>query len=161
MRSVDGGRSWEVITPAVDNDGDESKMAELADGSLLMSIRNRWKGWRKFARSFDGGKSWTAVEHSSSLPDPACNGDMLVLPDGRIVHSINDSHTHRCCVSLFVYDPVETVWRKTVEICPEPSSYSALCRLADGRVGVLSEELSPGHGLHIWFTSVDTGMFDL
>ncbi|MDE5642863.1 MAG: exo-alpha-sialidase [Muribaculaceae bacterium] len=155
VRSTDGGHSWEILPVAVDRDGDESKMVELSDGTLLVSIRNRRQGWRKFSRSTDGGRSWSAVEHSTTLPDPACNGDILLLSDGRLLHSINDSNTDRSRVSLFLSDSTHCRWNKCLEICPGASSYSAMTLLPDGGVGVLSEEYSPGHGLRIWYTSAE------
>lgn len=153
--STDGGRTWKALPVAVDTDADESKLVELADGSLLMSIRNRRKGWRKFARSTDGGKTWTAPEHSTTLPDPACNGDIMALADGTLLHTICDSHSKRTAVSLFSSDDNGANWRKLTEICPTGSGYSAITSLPDGRVGVLVEEDSSLGGYRLWFTRLN------
>lgn len=154
VRSTDGDHSWQIMPQPVDEDGDESKIVQLADGSLLMSIRNRRQGWRKFARSTDGGHSWSKPEFSATLPDPAINGDILRLPDGRLLHSICDSNSERSNVSVFVGDRRGDNWEKVFEVCPAPSSYSAMVLMPDGRLGILSEELSAQHGLHLWFTKV-------
>lgn len=155
VRSTDGGHSWQVVPVSVDTDADESKMVQLDDGSLLMSIRNRRKGWRKFSRSTDGGNTWSTPEISTSLPDPAINGDILRMSDGRLLHSICDSHSTRCNVSVFIGDRLGQCWEKKLEVCPAPSSYSAMVLLPDGQLGILSEEESSQQGLRIWFTKVD------
>lgn len=154
-RSTDGGRTWKAIPVAVDTYGDESKLAELADGSLLMSIRNRRQGWRKFARSTDGGASWTAPEQSTTLPDPACNGDMIALPDGVLLHSICDSHTDRTSVGLFRSDDSGATWRKIAGISPAGSAYSALTLMPDGRLGVFVEEEFEGEGFKLCFKRIN------
>ncbi len=156
--SVDGGLSWDIIPTAVDNDADESKIVQCPDKSLLMSIRNRRKGYRKFARSNDGGHSWTAVEISGTLPDPACNGDLIKYKyNGRdyLLHTIPDSNTERRDVSLFASDDAGLTWRKLITLCPAWSVYSALAELPDGTLGCLTEEGNSEGGLRIWFTRID------
>ena len=58
-------------------DGDESKIVQLADGSLIMSIRNRFGSLRKFSYSHDRGETWSAPVPVEGLPDPRCNGDII------------------------------------------------------------------------------------
>lgn len=53
--SDDGGRKWKVSKNPGTLHGDESKVVQLADGTVLMSIRNRWKGKRIFSKSTDNG----------------------------------------------------------------------------------------------------------
>lgn len=154
-KSSDGGRTWKSIPVAVDSYGDESKIAELSDGSLLMSIRNRRKGWRKFSISKDGGSTWSTPVLSTTLPDPACNGDILSLGSGTLLHSICDSHADRTAVSLFSSSDSGSTWRKLIEVCPVGSAYSALTPMPDGRVGVLVEESSSLGGFRIWFTRLN------
>ena len=153
--SRDGGLTWAANPVAVDNDADESKIVECADGSLLMSIRNRRKGWRKFSRSVDGGTTWTTPMLSSTLPDPACNGDVIALGDGTLIHSINDSHSEREKVSLFASWDNGSTWRKLTTVCPVRSAYSSICVLADGSLGVLAEEASSLGGFRLWFSRIN------
>lgn len=153
--SRDGGKTWTINPTPVDEDADESKMAQLRDGSLLMSIRNRRKGWRKFSRSTDGGRSWSPVEYSTTLPDPACNGDILTLHDGRLLHSINDSHTDRRDITIFSSDDNARTWERRYVVNNSPGAYSAMVLLPDGQLGILSEEHSTWGGLRLWFTRVD------
>lgn len=156
--SSDGGDSWNIIPVSVDDDADESKLIQCADGSLLMSIRNRRQGYRKFSRSNNGGLTWTPVELSTTLPDPACNGDLInYMYNGKeyLLHTIPDSHKDRSDVSLYASDDSGVTWRKLITICPTWSVYSAIAELPDGTLGCLTEEGNSEGGLRIWFTKID------
>lgn len=158
VKSTDGGRSWHIIPVSADDDADESKIVQLADGSLLMSIRNRRKGFRKFSRSTDGGYTWSAVTHSSTLPDPACNGDLISYSHrakNYLLHTVPDSHTDRTYVSLFASADNGDTWRKLITLCPTVSVYSSIAELPDGTLGCLTEEGNSEGGLRIWFTAID------
>ncbi|MBD5177812.1 MAG: exo-alpha-sialidase [Bacteroidales bacterium] len=157
VKSSDGGQTWTSEPFIVDEDADESKIVSTADGSLLMSIRNRRKGNRKFARSDDGGKTWAPAELSTTLPDPACNGDIIALPDGRLLHSINDSATDRHCISLFISEDHGKTWEKLIELTPKgvTAAYSAMTLIDPLTLGVLTEEANAKGGLRIWFTKID------
>lgn len=158
VESNDGGKSWDIIPVSVDDDADESKIVECADKSLLMSIRNRRKGYRKFARSTDGGRTWTAAEPSTTLPDPACNGDLISYrykDKDYLLHTVPDSHTDRRDVSLFASDDSGRTWKKLITLCPAWSVYSALAEMPDGTLGCLTEEGNSDGGLRIWFTKID------
>ena len=158
VKSTDGGHTWNIIAVSVDDDADESKLVELPDGSLLMSVRNRRKGFRKFSRSTDGGQSWSEITHSTTLPDPACNGDLISYRHrGKpyLLHTIPDSHTGRTDVSLFASADNGDTWRKLLTLCPAPSVYSALAELPDGSLGCLTEENNSDGGLRIWFSRID------
>lgn len=154
VRSTDGGLTWEGLPYCVDDAGDESKMVELSDGRLMMSIRNKDKGYRKFAFTSDRGQTWTKPEVSTTLADPACNGDVLKLSDGTLVHSIPDSHTSRENVSLYTSKDNGQTWEPLAVVCPTGSAYSALTIVDDNTIGVLSEEDSSKGGYRLWFTRV-------
>ena len=153
-RSTDNGLSWRSLPTPADTYADESKLVELPDGRLLMSIRNRLKGYRKFTYSSDRGLSWSEPVVSTTLPDPACNGEILALPDGRLIHSINNSHTDREKITLFTSDDLGTTWQPFYEVCPGGGAYSTLTLIDSHTLGILTEEQAPSHdsGLHLWFT---------
>ncbi len=159
-RSTDGGVTWTALPVAVDTDGDESKLIELSDGSLLMSIRNRRRNNRKFAVSHDRGQTWSTPAPSETLPDPACNGDIIMMTDGTLIHSLPDSPTERKKVSLFKSTDNAEIWSKIVEICPVGSAYPALTPISDNTIGVLTEEASSEGGLRLWFSRVNLDKID-
>lgn len=141
----DLGRTWHVsdstATPA--GNGNESKIYEKADGSLIMSIRAR--GNRLYSRSTDGGVTWSAAEPNLMLPDPDCNGDILLYPDsigGRRVtlHSLPGSPRIRENATIYAsFDDGET-WPVHRMLYNGLSAYTSMAVLPDGSIGVLVEE---------------------
>lgn len=152
--SDDGGHTWKCSDNAADNDGDESKIVELLDGRLLMSIRNRHKGPRRFSESRDGGRTWSTPRECADIIEPGCNGDILRTADGRLLQTVPADPTDRVNVSIFSSDDNGDTWRKERVLCPAPSSYSSMAVLPDGSLGVLIEEAASDGGLRIWFTGL-------
>ena len=157
--SGDGGRTWRLLPAAASDCGDEAKLAELADGGWLMSIRNPDKGCRRFAVSHDRGATWSPVGTWSDLPDPACNGDLLrysLRSEGasrdRLLHSIPADTAERRNVSVALsYDEGRT-WPVRKTVWEGPAGYSSLTRLADGGIGLLTEVGDWDSGFEIRFT---------
>lgn len=158
--SYDGGYTWQVLPAEVDADGDEAKLAELEDGTLLMSIRNPHKGSRKYALSHDRGMSWSKPLPWEDMQEPACNGDMMrytSTQDGfsrnRLLHSIPFDPAERRNVSLMMsYDEGRT-WPVRKTIWEGDAGYSALTILDDGSIGLLTE-VGNWDGFEIWFTRI-------
>lgn len=151
--SDDEGITWNVSQKAMEG-GDEAKVVELADGSILMSIRNKNKGNRYYTRSTDNGITWTSVQLWKDLKDPGCNGDMIrysMEKNGAgkniLLHSIPFDEKDRKNVSVYVsYDEGKT-WPAGKTICAGPSAYSSLTILEDGTIGAYVEEGEPGMNL--------------
>lgn len=93
--SDDFGQNWHFLggtdNPAVEHFGDEPKVEELPDGSLLFSGRISNQGGRhfrifRFADISKAAGSWGELVISSSKTDGgiggdnACNGDILIVP---------------------------------------------------------------------------------
>lgn len=162
--SDDGGETWQVSSNPGDTNGDEAKVVELANGDLLMSIRNRDKGCRKFSRSTDRGVTWSAPTLQPDLQEPACNGDIIryaAVADGDerniLLHSLPADSLIRRNVSVSVsYDEGET-WPVRRTFWEGLSAYSSLTVLPDGTIGMLIEDGKwdanlPGEdGFKIWF----------
>ena len=144
--SDDGGETWQVLNaptriPAAGN-GNESKLVETSDGTLIMSIRT--PGQRRFSKSTDGGVTWSAATKVSDLIEPDCNGDIIVYPsaDGqtRMLHSLPANSSTRRDVSIYLsYDEGET-WPVCKKLIDNYSAYSSLTVLPDGSIGCFVEE---------------------
>ena len=145
IASTDHGKSWSAVVDVPH--GDESKLVELADGSLMINSRIA-PGRRNVHRSQDGGKTWS-TEADFSLCDPRCNASIIRYPAG--LHG-NESELLLFCNAAsnsgrknlsvrFSKDNGDT-WSAGSVIDSGPSAYSELDILADGKLIVVYE---PGH----------------
>lgn len=154
--SDDSGRSWKVSENPASYDGDESKIVQLADGSLIMSIRNRFGTLRKFSRSYDNGVTWSEPLPVEDLPDPCCNGDIIRYSlDGKelLLQSLPGNPRDRNNVAIYVSEDDGKTWPIRKTIVNMPSAYSSMTILPDGSVGILTEESANNHySYSIWFT---------
>lgn len=149
----DGGETWDVGVNAACTSGDESKVIELNNGSVLMSIRH--KPNRFFSISHDKGLTWSNWWDKTDLVDPACNGEIKYYTsslDGfekdRIIHSILYSANGRKNLSILVsYDNGET-WPVKKVLWPNGAAYSSLAFLDDGTILCYYErDRSDGNGI--------------
>lgn len=154
--SNDNGKTWNVSNCAMVG-GDESKVVELNDGRILMSIRRQGKGARYYTISNNVPSpteevDWTqkntyTVDSWSDMIEPACNGDIVrytSTKDGfdkdRILHTVPNHASSRENVTLFLsYDEAKT-WGIKKTICKTGSAYSSIAILEDGTIGVYVEE---------------------
>lgn len=154
--SDDGGRNWKVSKNPGTFDGDESKVVQLSDGSLIMSIRNRYKGKRYFSKSTDNGATWSEPWTVEELIDPACNGDIIhYTVDGKdlLMQSLPGSPNKRVDVTIYTSEDNGKTWPYKYIVTKAPSAYSAMTILPDGSIGVLTEEESHANGAYrIWYT---------
>lgn len=156
--SDDSGNTWKVSDTPATCDGDESKVVQLTDGTLIMSIRNRFGSLRKFSYSHDNGASWTDPMPIEDLPDPRCNGDIIrCTHDGKdyLLQSLPGDPKRRNNVAVYVSDDNGKTWPIKKTIVNMPSAYSSMTILPDGRLGILTEESANNHySYNIWFTSL-------
>lgn len=161
--SDDGGHTWKASkTPATLN-GDESKVVQLPDGRLLMSIRNRFSGPRLFSVSTDNGTTWTQQPTDfTALHDVACNGDILSLTykgKNYLLQSL-PAGPWRDNITIYASEDGGHTWPYSYLVTTGPGAYSAMTRLADGSIGILTEEgvhdVNDRHhqGYRIWFTRI-------
>ena len=162
--SDDSGKTWHASkTPATLN-GDESKVAQLPDGRVMMSIRNRFSGNRKFSISTDNGTTWTEQPADfADLHDVACNGDFISLTrNGKhyLIQSL-PAGPWRDNITIYASEDGGHTWPYSTLVQPGPGAYSAMTLMPDGQsIGILTEEgvhnVNPRHhlGYRIWFTRV-------
>lgn len=157
--SDDNGETWNVSQRAKLG-GDESKVTELNDGTILMSIRRQGKGPRYYTKSTDGGITWGEVSEWAEMLEPNCNGDIIrytSVSDGyeknRLLHSIPNDAVSRRNVSVFVsYDEGQT-WPVKKAICPTGSAYSSLTILPDGTIGAYVEENNNTDNMSLYYNN--------
>jgi len=143
--SLDHGNTWKSFCEV--SPGDESKVVQLHDGSLMVNSRIV-PGKRFVHRSSDNGLTWKGADELS-LPDPQCNACILQYTsqrDGyskdRLIFCNAASLKGRRNLSARIsYDGGES-WSDGRVIDRGESAYSEITVLQDGSFGVLYE---PGH----------------
>ncbi|HOA72130.1 MAG TPA: sialidase family protein [Phycisphaerae bacterium] len=145
--SDDHGRSWKV--GGVLGDGlNECQIVELADGRLLINMRNYAKGAdehrRAVAVSADGGLTFSDVFFDSALVEPVCQAAFLRYTNrpshsrDRLLFS-NPASTKRERMTVKLsYDEGKT-WPVGRQLHAGPSAYSALAVLPDLSIACLYE----------------------
>lgn len=156
--SDDGGENWKVSANPASLDGDEAKIVQLADGSLLMSIRNRSGSFRNFSRSSDRGVTWTSPIPAEDMPDPRCNGDIIrysIAGKELLLQSLPGDPKNRNNVSVYISEDGGKTWPIKKTIVHKPSAYSSMTILPDGTIGILIEESDDNHAsYHLRFHKV-------
>ena len=140
--SDDGGATWRLGGRTPTDQVNECAVAELADGSLLLNMRNydRRRRTRAQSRSRDGGLGWSAVVHEDTLPEPICQASLVAIDGGRrLVFSNPASSSSRTAMTVRTSDDGGREWSKGVRLHAGPAAYSSLVPLAPGSVGCLYE----------------------
>lgn len=141
--SDDNGATWNVSKNPACTNGDEAKVTEAENGDVIMSIKNRNKGFRLFARSTDGGETWSTATQNTDVMDPACNGDLIKYEhDGKyyLLHSLPGSTSVRENVTVYLSSDGGANWDIRRQIYTGYSAYSSLAVLDDGTIGIIIEE---------------------
>ncbi len=144
--SDDNGYTWHRSEMAF-KAGDEAKLAELADGRILISVRR--SGARGCNISSDGGHTWGSQRTWPEMHVNACNGEMLRIDDTTLLHSIPNS-TERRDVSVFISNDEGASWHSPVPLFEGPSVYSSMTLLPDGTVGAYIER-NPSGACELWY----------
>lgn len=141
--SDDEGETWNVSSRAMQQ-GDEAKVTELNDGTILLSSRTN--GYRMWAKSEDRGITWGEKNYWTDVWGNACNGDMMRYTstiDGyeknRLLHTLPNDYS-RTKVSMWISYDEGTSWPVKKVLCEGASAYSSVTILPDGTIGVYLEE---------------------
>jgi sialidase-1 len=152
IASTDGGRTWKISAPAIPGQPptSESAIAEISDGSLLLSMRDESKsGQRLWSRWDFKGPDPLAGTWSSPrlhLPDPTCMASLIRHPSGALVFANAAHPKQRVALTVRVSRDGGTTWNDGRVIESGGAMYSSLTVLANGDLGVLYESV-PEKGL--------------
>jgi len=140
--STDQGENWQISPPAIPGDPptSESQLVQLADGSLLMTMRNEsrapqrlWSRWEWRDGIADG--QW--VDTNADVRDPVCMAGLTMHPQGYILLSNNNSERRQRMTIRYSTDGKQ--WSDGSLLDPGPSAYSCIAVLPNGEIGVLYE----------------------
>lgn len=138
--SDDHGKTWQHGGIS-DKGMNECEVVECTDGSLLLSMRNYLgKDRRAFARSADGGETWSKAELKDQLYCCTCQASILRYSfEPSIMLYSGPAGPGRQNMTLYVsYDDGKT-WPVSKLIYGRQTSYSELVKLPDGQIGLLME----------------------
>ena len=161
--SDDHGKTWQAGTPT-GTGMDENKVVELSDSSLMLNSRaSDGSGFRKVARSTDGGQTWSEPVSDKNLPDSVDNAQIIrAFPNAA-------PSDPRAKVLLLSHSPNPKPWsrdRGTISMsCDDGASwvtgkvfnekfvgYTTIAVQSDGSIGLLSEDASDGASYGgIWY----------
>ncbi len=140
ISSIDGGATWTISPPAIPANPptSEAQIAECADGSLLLSMRNEARaGQRSWARWDREAGKWS--EPWLDVPDPTCMASLIRHPSGVLIFSNPNSTTRRERLTIRTSVDCGKTWSAGTLLDPGPSMYSSMTVLRDGRIGIVYE----------------------
>lgn len=142
--SDDNGDSWQIggVTPIVSVNPNESTVAELSNGDLMLNMRvANNNNLRMKSTSSDGGISWTTPAPALTLVDPVCQGSLIdTKVNGQ--HTLffsNPASTTRINMTIKMSTDNGQTWPKTFPVYTGPSGYSDLAIVDETQVGILYE----------------------
>ena len=161
--SDDHGKTWQAGTP-IGTGMDENKVVELSDGSLMLNSRaSDGSGFRKVARSTDGGQTWSEPASDKNLPDSVDNAQIIRAfpnaapgdPRAKVLllsHSPNPQPWSRDRGTISMSCDDGASWT-TSKVFHEPFvGYTTIAVQSDGSIGLLSEDAHDGANYGgIWY----------
>ena len=144
--SDDHGQTWKLGGSSPKGQVNECEVVELADGQLLLNMRNydRTQKIRQIAFSNDGGTSWSDQRFDRALIEPICQASIhrYSWPGaGRksVILFSNPASTKRVNLTVRASLDDGKTWPLQQCLHSGPSAYSDLAVLADGTALCLYE----------------------
>lgn len=135
--SDDEGNTWKFSTQSAYNGGDESKLVELADGTVMISVRQG--GQRGYNKSTDGGVTWGTQAKWADIDGNACNGDILYVNKHVMLHSYPNNGSRKNVTIKASFDSGKS-WSKPYVVCAPSSCYSTMDVTKDGDIAIFYED---------------------
>lgn len=135
--SDDEGNTWKFSTQSAYNGGDESKLVELADGTVMISVRQ--SGQRGYNTSTDGGVTWGKQAKWADIDGNACNGDILYVNKHVMLHSYPNDGSRKNVTIKASFDSGKS-WSKPYVVCAPSSCYSTMDVTKDGDIAIFYED---------------------
>ena len=157
--SNDNGENWTIGPSNAYAKGDESKLEQLNNGDLMVSVRQT--GARGFNTGAADASKWNTQWRNGQISGNACNSDILYYSrstEGKrdiLLHSYIKSAVRENLTLAMSIDQGAT-WHDFMNIQPGGSCYSTMERLSDGSLAMLYEDesYSAGNGYAINFVTI-------
>ena len=148
--SDDGGATWAAGATALPL-MDEAVVAALADGTLLLNMRNNHASpcdCRAVSRSSDGGASFaTPVAFDAALIEPVCQGSLVAL-GGALFFANPASRTARANLTVRRSDDGGATWLPQTFLVNAPKSAGYSCLAAGAPTAVAADGRALGSILY-------------
>lgn len=135
--SDDEGNTWKFSTQSAYSGGDESKLVELADGTVMISVRQG--GQRGYNKSTDGGVTWGTQAKWADIDGNACNGDILYVNKHVMLHSYPNDGKRKNVTIKASFDGGKS-WSNPYVVCAPSSCYSTMDVTKDGDIAIFYED---------------------
>ena len=135
--SDDEGNTWKFSTQSAYSGGDESKLVELADGTVMISVRQ--SGQRGYNKSTDGGVTWGTQAKWADISGCACNADILYVNKHVMLHSYPNNGSRKNVTIKASFDSGKS-WSKPYVVCAPSSCYSTMDVTKDGDIAIFYED---------------------
>ena len=135
--SDDEGKTWNVSKEAAFVGGDEAKLVEEHDGTVIISTRR--KGERGFNISHDGGLTWGKGYTNKDLWGNSCNADMLIYSEDIYLHTMPND-TDRRNLTIYASKDKGKTWPYKYVFNSLSGAYSTIVKCADGSIGIYYED---------------------
>lgn len=135
--SDDEGNTWKFSTQSAYSGGDESKLVELADGTVMISVRQ--SGQRGYNKSTDGGVTWGTQAKWADINGNACNGDILYVNKHVMLHSYPNDGKRKNVTIKASFDGGKS-WSNPYVVCAPSSCYSTMDVTKDGDIAIFYED---------------------
>jgi len=142
--SDDHGATWKLGNNTPQDMVNETTVAEISGGRLMLNMRNanRTLRTRNYSISSDGGETWSDVKHDTTLVEPVCQGTLLNLVYDKkpVLLFANPAHqTKRENLTLRLSYDDGSSWAASKVIHPGPSAYSDIAPYKKKDVAILYE----------------------
>lgn len=135
--SDDEGNTWKFSPQSAYSGGDESKLVELADGTVMISVRQN--GQRGYNKSTDGGVTWGTQAKWADINGNACNGDILYVNKHVMLHSYPNDGKRKNVTIKASFDGGKS-WSNPYVVCAPSSCYSTMDVTKDGDIAIFYED---------------------
>lgn len=135
--SDDEGDTWKFSTQSAYSGGDESKLVELADGTVMISVRQ--SGQRGYNKSTDGGVTWGTQAKWADISGCACNADILYVNKHVMLHSYPNNGSRKNLTIKASFDDGKS-WSNPYVVCAPGASYSTMDVTKDGDIAIFYED---------------------
>lgn len=142
--SDNNGETWKLggVTPPISVNPNESTVAELADGSLMLNMRVASNdNLRMKSISTDGGMSWSVPVSAIGLVDPVCQGSLIsgTINNQHTLFFSNPSSITRTNMTIKMSTDNGATWPKAYSVFTGLSAYSDLVMIENNEIGILYE----------------------